>query len=220
MRSSIRIVLMLVTVMFAAAAPARAQSEPRFGVTAAFPSSIGVQWQATDKFALRVDGSYTYSSTETSTNDDDILRMIPGLPGTLPLPTFSIETRTESHLHATSLAVSGLFTIHQRDQFRLYIAPRVGVSWSQSATTSTTTVSGIVLPPPGSILPDRTAEFSTTSPMVGASFGASSRVGDRFGVFGELGFQYSKSDLGVDFFTERSAITVGTRASVGVIVLF
>jgi hypothetical protein len=211
---------MMVTVVFAAAGPALAQSEPRFGVTAAFPSSIGVHWQATDKFAIRVDGSYTYSSTETSTNDDDILRLIPGLPGTLPLPTFSIETRTESHLHATSLAFSALFTIHQRDQFRLYIAPRVGVSWSQSEIRTTTTVSGLVLPPPGSILPDRTAESSATSPTAGASLGAVSRLGDRFGVFGELGFQYSKSDLGADFFTERSAIAAGTRASVGVIVFF
>lgn len=219
MRSSIRIGFTAV-VVFAAAESALAQSEPRFGVTAAFPSSIGFQWQATDRFAVRVDGSYTYSSTETSSNDDDILRLIPGLPSTLPLPSFHIETRTESHNHATALAISGLFTIHRRDQFRLYLAPRIGVSWSQSATTTTTTVSGLVLPPPGSILPERAAEFSATSPTAGASLGAVSRLGDRFGVFGELGFQYSKSDLGDDLFAERSAIAVGTRAGVGVIVFF
>src|SRR5687767_4286990 len=127
--------------------------------------------------------------------------------------------RTESHLHATSLAFAGLFTIHQRDQFRLYIAPRVGVAWSQSATTTTTTLSGVVLPPPGSILPERRAELSSTSPTAGASLGAVSRLGDRFGVFGELGFQYSKSSLADDF-ADRSTTTVGTRTSVGVIVFF
>ena len=198
---------------------AEAQDENRFGVVAAFPSSVGFHWQVTDGFAVRVDGSYSYSTTETSSVNDDILRTIPGVPPVTFLPSLLVET--ESHAHNTTLAVSGLFTVYRSDPFRLYIAPRVGVAWARSKTTSTATITGLPggLPAPGLTIP-QDLELSTTSPTGGASLGASSRIGERFGVFGELGFNYARSTQDDEFLAERTTSTISTRASVGVIVFF
>jgi opacity protein-like surface antigen len=216
-RSSIRIGVLFLVFAALMASAAEAQDEKRFGVVAAaFPGSIGFQWQVADVFAVRVDGSYTYSSTENSSGDE-ILQLLPSLPGSI-FPSVQIDTELKNH--ATSLAFSGLFTIHKREQFRLYLAPRFAMNWSRSR--STTTITG--LPTGQSILPgiapaDR--DSTSTAPSAGASLGASYRLGERFGVFGEAGFQYTKVNLDDDLFAaERSATTIGTRTTVGVIVFF
>jgi hypothetical protein len=216
-RSSIRIGLFLVVAVLVASA-AEAQDEKRVGVVAAFPGSIGFHWQATDAFAVRVEGSYTYSSTESST-DDELFELLPGLPGSVLPPSIQIDTELRNH--ATSLSLSGLFTIHRRDQFRLYLAPRFGMTWSRSRSTTTITTSGLPGQPnlPGFVAPE--VDSSSTAPSVGASLGGSYRLGERFGVFGEAGFQYTDVDLEGDLFAAaRTATTIGTRASVGVIVFF
>ena len=197
---------------------AEAQDEKRLGVVAAFPGSIGFHWQIADAFAVRVDGSYSHLTSETSSVDEDILATIPGVVIT-SLP--SIQVETELRAHNTTLAISGLFTIHRQEEFRLYVAPRFGIAWSQSKATSTATLTGLPggLPPTGFQIP-RDLELSTTEPTGGASLGASSRIGERFGVFGELGFDYSRSTQNDEFLAERTTSTIGTRASVGVIVFF
>lgn len=218
-RSSVRTVGLFLIFAALMAPAAEAQDEKRLGVVASFPGSIGFHWQVTEAFAVRVDGSYSHVTSETSSVNDDILRTIPGLPSVTFLPSLLVET--ESHAHNTSLAVSGLFTIYRSDPFRLYIAPRVGVAWSRSKTTSTATITGLPggLPPPGLTIP-QDLELSTTAPTGGASLGASSRLGERFGVFGELGFNYSRSTQDDEFLAERTTSTIGTRAAVGVTVFF
>ena len=218
-RSSIRTVGLFLIFAALMAPAAEAQDEKRVGLVAAFPGSIGLHWQVADGFAVRVDGSYSYSTSETSSVNDDILRTIPGFPSVTFLPSLLVET--ESHAHNTSLAVSGLFTIYRSEPFRLYIAPRVGVTWSRSKTTSTATITGLPggLPPPGLTIP-QDLELSTTSPTGGASLGGSSRLGERFGVFGELGFNYSQINQDDEFLAERTTKTLSTRAAVGVILFF
>ena len=213
-RSSIRIIGWSIVFAALTATAAQAQDDRRVGIVAAFPTSIGVQWQVTDGFALRVDGTYSHSSTEI--NSDAVTT------GGIPLPTLpSINVETESTSNSTSLSLSGLFTVYRREEFRLYIAPRFGMSWAQSKITSTATLTG--LPPElANLFVPRDLETSATSPNGGASLGASTRVGERFGIFGEAGFHYSRSTQENELFEDEERVTnaFGTRAAVGVIVFF
>ena len=216
-RSSIRIIGLSIVFAALTATAAQAQDDRRVGIVAAFPTSIGVQWQVTDRFALRVDGAYSHSSTEINSGEDIVLT-----PGGIPLPTLpSINVETESTSNTTSFSISGLFTVHQRAEFRLYIAPRFAMSWAQSKVTSTATLTG--LPPElANLFVPRDLETSATSPGGGASLGASTRVGERFGIFGEAGFHYSRSTQERELFEDEEQVTnaFGTRAAVGVIVFF
>jgi hypothetical protein len=128
---------------------------------------------------------------------------------------------TETSFHTTTLGISGLFTFYRSEPFRLYVAPRFGMSWSRSKITSTATVTGLPvgLPLPGLSIP-QDLELSTNAPSGGVSLGGQSRIGDRFGVFGELGFNYTKATQEDEFLDDRTTTTTGTRASVGVIIFF
>jgi hypothetical protein len=215
-RSSIRIAGLFLLFAALLAPAAEAQDEKRIGVVASFPGSIGFHWQPTDAFAVRVDGSYSHATSETSSVNDDILSTVPGV--TLP----SILVETESRSHNTAFAITALFTVYRSEPFRLYVAPRFGMSWSRTKATSTATLTGLlpgVSLPPALFVP-QDLELSSSAPSGGASLGASSRIGERFGIFGELGFNYSRSTQEDEFLAERTTSTTGTRASVGVIVFF
>jgi hypothetical protein len=217
--SSVRIAGLVLVFAALMAPAAEAQDEKSFGIVAAFPGSIGFHWQMTDAFAVRVDGSYSHSTSEVNSVNDDILSLVPGGVTITSLPSILVET--ESHSDNTAFGITGLFTVYRREEFRLYVAPRFGVSFFRSKTTSTATLTGLPggQPPPSVQIP-RDVELSTTSPNGGASFGGSSRIGERFGVFGELGFNYTRSTQDDEFLGERTTSAVGTRASVGVTIFF
>jgi hypothetical protein len=222
----------LIFVCAVIAAPAAAQDDPRFALVTSFPSpTVSFQWEVSERFALRIEGSYSYRDESSDSTSGDEPEFI-GPPGTVIfIPT---STRTESTSHSGSIGVAGIFTIHRSDQLRLYVAPRVSAVWSSQRITADTTV--IRLPPglPPNIVRDlpqsNTFETSSTSPAAGASFGAATNVHRRLALFGEAGFTWSRSDQplagivigGLSQFNdlESKRTTVNTRAVGGVMIFF
>lgn len=220
-------------VLAAIAAPAAAQDDPRFALVTSFPSpTVSFQWEMSERFALRIEGSYSYrdESSDTSSGDE------PEFSGPFPTSvTIATSTRAEITSHSGSIGVAGIFTIHRGDQVRLYLAPRVSVARTSQRITANTTVLRVPAGLPQSLLnslfpQSQTLESSSTSPGAGASFGAATNVHRRLALFGEAGFTWSRSEqplLGIisgglsplgDIETTRT--TVNTRAVGGVMVLF
>lgn len=222
----------LIAIVLATATPALAQQQDsRFALVASFPSPIvSLQWQATDRFALRLEGSYTFSD-ETSEFE------LPGqqtLSGRLPNATGRIENTS----HNGTVALVGLVTVHRSDRTQLYLAPRALVGFSRqslteiedpvSATTFPTQFGSVMLG--GSSGSSSTAKASYTSPGAGLSFGIRSNVLERVALFGEAGLTWSRSNTPGSGLTTTSLsaissvksrrTTVGTRAVAGVMFLF
>jgi hypothetical protein len=220
------------------AAPARAQDDPRFALLMSFPSpTVSFQWEASEKFAVRVESSYSYRyDWQRSSTGDEPPRLTP--QGTIVvIPT---ETVGETTSHTGSIGLAGVFTFHRTDQLRLYVAPRIAMSFSRQRLSATVTRT---LPPgfPAGVfdVPGFEAELSSTAPGAGASFGATTNIHNRLALFGEAGFIYQRSDQpfgiiggvttildGVLTTTTPSApdefrrTTVNTRAVAGVKFLF
>lgn len=215
------------------ASPALAQDDPRFALLTSFPSpTVSFQWELSERFALRVDGSYSYRDEVTDAP-------IGGgsFGGSGFRETYVIERHLESRTHGGSIGIAGIFTFHRAEPIRLYIAPRVSLGFSRQrinvTETMVTTSEGV--PPGVSVIfgsspsPPETIRVSSTSPTAGASFGAVTNVHRRLALFGEAGFTYARSDsppIGAIATTssiddyESKRTTVNTRAVGGVMILF
>ena len=223
----------LVVVLFAMAVPAAAQDDPRFALLASFPSpTVSFQWELSERFAVRVDGSYSYRDellTESSVDDPQISG---GSSQVIFIP-INTETTNESTYHSGSIGVAGLFTVHRNEHVRLYVAPRLSVGFTNQRTTITTTATGL---PPGlpprlleGLLGTQTFESSSTSPGGGVHFGAASNVHRRLALFGEVGVTYARSNaplatiIGISTsreFGESRRTAINTRAVGGVMIRF
>ena len=104
--------------------------------------------------------------------------------------------------------VSLLVYLHTHDHLKTYFSPR----FTYSRNTNTNNSSGVT-----------TASSKTTSTGTGGSgsFGAQYALGDKFSVFGELGFgvTYSKATNNTTS-TKTTGTSWGTRSGVGVIFYF
>lgn len=220
-----------VVAMVAIAAPASAQDEPRFALIASLPTpTVAFQWEMSERFALRVDGGYSFRDDSTDIVSDSGFFNDRTTGRSVIIET---TTHTDSTIHSGFIGVAGIITIHRRDELRLYAAPRVSLSFARQRATSTTTTPAL---PPGITLiftspggtETETFESSSTSPSAGASFGAEASVHRRLAVFGEVGFTYTRSDapttiapvLVSSLQTESSRTTINTRAVVGVMIRF
>ena len=211
----------------AVASSAAAQDAGQWGVTVAAPGSAGVHRQVSDKWAIRADVDYDYSKTVFESGVSTSLTFG---SGTEIVQVGGSTTRSESSTHGAALGLSALVTLHQKDGLRLYLAPRIGVSFTSSRSVLTTET--IVPPnfPPGLIRDlgrTQTVEDSSVSPVGGASVGASTTIGARFGIFGEAGLLYSRmeSSQSSTIVTSLSSTTItrsgfGTTGRVGVMLLF
>lgn len=212
----------------AIAAPAAAQDDPRFALVTSFPSpTVSFQWEVSERFALRIEGSYSYrDESSDSTSGDEPFGTAISIP---------ISTLAESTSHSGSIGVAGIFTIHRGDQLRLYVAPRVSIARTSQRITANTTVIRVPAGLPPSVLNtlfprSQTFESSSTSPAAGASFGATTNVHRRLALFGEAGVMWSRSDLPLGTIVtgslspfgdiESKRTTVNTRAVGGVMLLF
>jgi hypothetical protein len=207
-----RLIASLCVVVLTMASAASAQDERRVGLVMGFPASVGVLWQVSDRLALRADGTYNWSSATIEGVDDSL----PTSPS--PIPAFEISISQESSSQSGSIGVSLLFDLHRRDQFRIYLAPRVG--WAVTHTESTVTIDVSPALIPGIPPRDSTTTQSETaySPTVGASIGTSTRIGDRFGVFGEAGFSYNQATT--EEILQATRRSFGIRGGVGAILFF
>jgi hypothetical protein len=203
---------------------ASAQDAGTAGLTFATPGSIGVHWQITDRAAIRVDAAYRYSKLATAVGSSTAL-FAPGDPNaTISSPL--ITARNESRTHTTTVDFAALLTLHRHESMRVYVAPQLSINFAKG--TSETTYQLLSLPPPvfpGERLPDffrpRTFETSSTDPAGALLFGVSTTIGDRFGVFGEAGFEYQRSTSSQsEFAADLRRTAFGTRSRIGVMLIF
>ena len=125
---------------------------------------------------------------------------------------FSSETENNSPLggnssqdgHSVSVGLSALFYFARWDMTRAYVVPRYAYSRTSSS-----------LEGPFTVLRDSTGNGHDVS----VSFGAQHTLGDRFAIYGELGFAYARLTTDITT-TELRTNRVGTRSGVGVVVYF
>lgn len=154
--------LLVLQVTFPSAA--RAQDEPKVGLTMGYPSAIGVLWHATERLAIRPEVTATRGSSESSSSDPII-----GAAG----------VSTPSDNWQVGVGLSGVFYLTRDGGLRTYLTPR----FAHSRTSASNAVAGSVV--------SSTSEgwIYTTS----GAFGAQYSFARHFGVFGEVGAAYTSS---------------------------
>ena len=201
MTRGIRIAALCGIALGACSRPASAQVEPRVGVVAAFPASLGVHWQISDRFAVRPD--FTYSWSEFSASSSAL--MINGV----------VVSSSESRSSSTALGsgVSVLVTVKRWQRLRADVVPRAQYTWLSSTTEQIVTATAPLPSSTSVIFGLRNIERAPSvtrrgrSYSASASFGMDYRLAERFGVFGEAGFAYSSSRQ------PTTISTAGTRSA-------
>jgi hypothetical protein len=193
---------------------AHAQTERRFGFVIAFPASVGFEWQAADRLAVRFDGTYRHSSVESSSTPTPF--PLPGLPSVIRVPVFEIRSSTSNT--GAELGVSMLFDLHRSDDLRLYIAPRVAVLISK--TEIETTITGLTPGDLAALTVPANRDTTSSTPTGGVAIGASHKLTPRLRIFGEAGVNYSRGDLEGIALNDITQTSFGLRSGVGAVILF
>jgi hypothetical protein len=197
--------LVCAVVLLGGASIASAQDEPRLGFVIGAPAVAGVQWQITDRFAIRGDAAFSWNRVEQVT-------------GSLTSGTNTVTLTTRSRSSVASAGVSALITVSRREQLRLYVAPRV--AWqnvSSEFTTDTLSQFG------GSSASVSTRSSSTTRNGVQFEglFGGNYRLTERFSIFGETGLSLTTPTASSSTPTDSvKSHSFGSRSNVGVVIHF
>lgn len=193
-----------------------AQDTPKIGVTMAAPSAIGILWQISDRIAVRPEVTLSRNSSESSQNQ--------------PVGS-ALLTNDDSY--AIGVGIGALFYVGKWDALRTYLVPRF--SYTKSSTSATIDTNAILGP--------TSSESSASNYQTSAAFGGQYTLGRHFGLFGEAGFSYTRTNTsasttftstvtsianGVITQTSRVQTTgsstrvnaVSTRTAVGVILFF
>ena len=196
------------------AAAAQAQTQRRLGFAIGFPASVGLEWQAADRIAVRFDGTYRRSSVESNATPTI---PIPALPGLGRIPVFEVRSSTTNT--GAELGASLLFDLHSSDDLRVYVAPRIGMLISR--TEFETTISGLSPAELAALTVPANQEATSSTPTGGVAIGVSRNISPRLRVFGEAGLSYSSGDVAaISTITEVSQNSFALRSGVGVVVLF
>ena len=166
-----------------------------------YPAQVGVLWTVADRLAIRPEVNWTRTTTESVSTSTVFT-------GT-GITTASVTTTSSSNLIGSGVAA--LLYLTRRDALRTYVTPRY--SYARS-TTSTD-----LAPPLSSVVPSPT-ETTTSSHTVSGSIGAHYSVAAHFGVFGEVGVQYSRNTIAPGssiLRTDAKQTAIGVRSGVGVI---
>ena len=188
-----RYALGVAAVLLLSVAGAGAQDGGKTGITMGYPASIGVIWHANDKIAIRPEFSISGTSSESS-----------------PAPSFTSKTDGWGY----GVGASALFYLHTYDHLRTYFSPR----FTYGHATTNGESSGLATLPSG-IATVTTKSTANTSGITG-SFGAQYALGDKFSVFGEVGFGFNHSSTTTSSTAISQKVTGngwGTRTGVGVI---
>ena len=215
MRRLTFVILVGLTVAVSASS-ASAQTERRAGLVIAYPGSVGIEWQAASRLALRIDGDYNQSSHE-ATSDFGFGRFLPSIPGLPVIIPESFEIATTTTLRDVDLGLSLLFDLRRSEQLRVYVAPRIGVNFARTTTETEFGGDARLL---AALTVPADSETSSTSPSGGVALGASRDVSERFRLFGETGFHYVRGDFGGGIGTDVKSSAFGLRAGVGAVILF
>ena len=129
--------------------------------------------------------------------------------------TQTFTTRSETSSRSAAVGVSTLIDLHRRDQFRIYAAPRAAIAFSKSTTTTTQDAPSELQ----RLFPRGPTTRSSRAPAFSLVLGASTRIGERFGVFGEIGFGYSRMSTD-EALLDITSHSFGSRSNVGAILFF
>ena len=199
-------------VMAVYASSAFAQSERRVGFVLAYPGSVGVEWQAAPRVAVRFDAGYQRYEFESTTRVG--LSIFP----VGSAPAYGFDEFTSRHVsRSVAVGVSVLIDLHRSDELRLYIAPRAGAIFDHS--TDETEFDGDPARLAAITFPAN-EEDSSTGAQGGVSLGASRDLSERFRVFGEAGLTYSRQNFGFGAGDDAKSRGIGLGAGVGVVILF
>ena len=191
---------------------AHAQTDRRFGFVIAHPASVGVEWQAASRVAIRFDGGYRQSRVESEATPTSL---VPGFPG-IRLPVFEVRSSTSSR--GADLGLSVLMDVYRNDDLRLYVAPRIGILLS--STEFETTITGLSPSELAAFTFPANRESTSSTPSGGVAVGASHDITPRFRIFGETGLSYSRNTIDGLAVNDVSQSSFGLRSGVGIVVLF
>ena len=168
-----------------------AQESRPFGLVFAAPANVGVLWQASKRLAIRPDVSFSWASTETTSE------LSLGLP--LGGVQSSIVTRSRTESTAVAVGLSALMSVGEWDRVRVYLGPRVIYERISAHIETTRTLTPPLPPssPPIVGLPtgQEDQEITNDDFSVAGLFGAQYTPTARFAVFGESGVAYATPEL-------------------------
>jgi hypothetical protein len=193
---------------------AHAQTDRRFGFVIAYPTSVGLQWQAADRLAIRFDGAYRHSSVESASTPTPL--SLPAFPNVIRIPVF--EVRSSTTTTGAELGLSVLFDLHRSDELRLYLVPRVAVLISTNEIE--TTIIGLTPGDLAALTFPANRETTSTTPSGGVALGASHDLSPRLRFFGEAGVNYTRGTLDGFSLNNIKQRSFGLRSGVGAVVLF
>jgi len=204
MRACTRVLLVGTLAAVVSASSASAQDAGSFGVSMGHPTGVGVVWQITDRIAVRpeLDLFIGGASTGVSLGFGD--------------PSGAItSSSSSSNLHTIGYGLSALFTVYREENLSVYVAPQYLHFSTKSEHVQEYTIFG---------MPQReTTENSSSGHTVSGSLGARYRLGNRFGVFGEVGLSRDWEDVTSPIFpsmTEGGYSNYELRSGVGVVLWF
>jgi hypothetical protein len=145
-----------------------AQDAPKIGLTMAAPSAIGILWQVTDYVALRPEVTWTRTATESSQID---------VAGGTPV--------TNDDNNGVGVALGALLYVGRHDAFRPYVVPRFSYTRSSiSASANNNTILG-----------PTTSSSTSSAYQASGGIGGQYTFGRHFGVFGEAGLAYTRTNV-------------------------
>lgn len=175
------------------AAPAAAQEGSPFSLVVSFPSpTVSVQWQLSERFALRFEGSYDYFSELSEEPASSSTMQHVYADGTVASVTFSSGGyRVDASSHMSSVGIAGIVTLRRTDQLHLYVAPQISLIMERhEMQVDDVGQNGSFFDWPDS----ETVSISSRSPSAGASFGAAVNIRPRLALFGEAGVLYFRTN--------------------------
>ena len=163
----------------------------QLGLSIGYPTSLGVLWQASALVGIRPEFTFElFNADETSVSR-------------LGTSRFSTDTRV------VGVGLSALFRVYRDENLSLYVSPRYLHRRGKTSVVQDVPANVFVA---GS--DDREIEGHSITGSLGVRYG----LGERFGVFGELGVDRSREDT-TDPATESRIDRTGIRSGVGVVVL-
>jgi hypothetical protein len=198
-----RMAVLVCLLLAASSARVFAQDDPTIGLVVAYPSTVGVLWQVSDRVAVRPDIAWSWTKTESSVTINT------------GIPPQRVTLETSSKGHSASYGASALFTLRQDDALRVYVGGRAAYLRAVATVTNPSFSSQ------GGVSSTTSKNRNTGSAWAGF-LGGQYRLHRRFTAFGEAGISYQTFDTtaGVEPQTRGSQDTIGVRSGVGIVLFF
>jgi hypothetical protein len=201
MTTELRVLMAAAVLICGGASTSYAQEKGAFGLTMGYPTSIGAVWHLSNSIALRPEVNFSFGSSERSSE------------------FLGESIDSESDRSQVEFGISVLFYQQPHDRLRTYFAPRFAYSHTSTTSSIDLVVPDFILPP-GIEIPDFDDfiedKITSSTYSFGGAFGGQYALHDRFGVYGEVGINFttlgSSTSPG-----EADSWTLGLRSAVGVI---